>query len=168
PARRLEGPGGPAGRPPLGLRRVRRPARLPAAAALLGAEVVERRIVRDVAEPRARRGPPRVEAPPRAEGLLEGVAGEILGDGAVSGHEQQVAVDGVEVLLRDRGEARPAARANAYPRRPGAHRRVHTPSTPLPSDPSQTLDSDAPHPLRRRRDASSQPRPAPRRGDDAG
>src|SRR2546429_2529747 len=38
--------------------------RLPAAAPLLGAKVVERRVARDVAEPRARSRPARVEAPP--------------------------------------------------------------------------------------------------------
>src|SRR5919197_136058 len=109
-----------------GLGRARREARLPATTPLLGAEMVEGRVARDVAEPRARRRAARVEAPPRAEGLLERVAREVFGDGSVSGHEQQVAVDGVEVLFGDRGEARPRAGANAHPRRPGAHRRVHT------------------------------------------
>src|SRR5438128_9763599 len=109
----------------LALRRAGDIRRLPAAPPLLGAKVVERRVARDVAEPRARRRAARVEAPPRAEGLLEGLARQVLGGGAVSGHEQQVAVDGVEMLFRDRGEARSTACADAHPRRPGAHRRVH-------------------------------------------
>src|ERR671922_2680595 len=53
------------------LRRVRRVARLTPAPPLLGAEVVERRIARDLAEPRPRSRPARVESPPRAERLLE-------------------------------------------------------------------------------------------------
>src|SRR5919108_3583097 len=102
-------------------------ARLAAAAALLGTEVVERGAARDLAEPGARRRAARGEAPPRAERLLEGLPREVFGDRAVSGHEQQVAIDGVEVLLRDCGEARPGGHADAHPRRPRAHRRVHAP-----------------------------------------
>src|SRR5207237_3770715 len=47
-----------------GLRLAARIPRFTAAPPLLGAEVVERGVARDLAEPRARRGSPRIEAPP--------------------------------------------------------------------------------------------------------
>src|SRR5919199_1002109 len=65
--------------PLLALRSLRGVGRLAAAAPILGAEVVEGGVARDVAEPGPRRGAARVEAAPRAERLLEGLAGQILG-----------------------------------------------------------------------------------------
>src|SRR5919202_3999760 len=77
--RRLERRRQAAELPLLALRRVCSVGRLSAAAPVLGAEVVERGVARDLAEPGARRGAARVEAAPRAERLLEGLAGQVLG-----------------------------------------------------------------------------------------
>ena len=77
----------------------------PPPSAPLGAEVVERRAPRELAEPGSRRGAPRVEAPPATQCALEGLGGEVFGEVWVSGHVEQVAVDVVEVLLGHAGEA---------------------------------------------------------------
>src|SRR5438477_10197272 len=78
---------------------------LPPSAARLRAEPVDRDVVRDLAQPRARRASARVEATPRAERLLECLGGEILGGRAVAGEVDEVAVDRVELLGDDLGEA---------------------------------------------------------------
>src|SRR5581483_6598625 len=57
-------------------------------------------------EPRPRRRAPRVEPPPRTERLLERLRREVLRQRAVSRQENEVAVDGVELALRNVGEAR--------------------------------------------------------------
>src|SRR5437868_11020459 len=57
---------------------------LAAVAARLGAEPIDRDVVRDLAQPRTRRAPARVEPPPRAERLLEGLRGEVFGGRAVA------------------------------------------------------------------------------------
>ena len=87
------------------LRLVGRVRLLAPAAALLRAEVVERRAAGELAEPGARRGAPRVEAPPAAKRPLERLGGEVFCEVWVSGHVEQVAVDVVEVLLGHAGEA---------------------------------------------------------------
>src|SRR5207249_9966678 len=54
-----------------------------AQASPLGAEVVERDPARELAEPRPRRAAPLVESVPQAEGALERLRREVLGDEAV-------------------------------------------------------------------------------------
>ena len=72
---------------------------LAARAALLGAEVVERRRPRDLAEPGAGRAALRVEPVPEPERPLERLAGQILGREPVAGEPDEVGVDVVEVAL---------------------------------------------------------------------
>src|SRR4051812_40619885 len=72
---------------------------LPAHAALLGAEVVERDRARDLAEPGAGRAALGIEAVPQPQRPLECLGGEILGDEPVAGEPGQVAVHVVEVPL---------------------------------------------------------------------
>src|SRR5579872_3893833 len=107
----------------LGVREVARVRILAAAAARLGSEPVDRDRPGDAAEPRARRAAPRVEAPPRSERLLERLRREILGGRAVAGEQHEVAIDGVELLGRDLGEARPWAEGRARVER--GRNRVH-------------------------------------------
>src|SRR6266550_1731208 len=77
-----------------------------AAAALLGAKVIERRRACDAAEPRARSSPPRIEAPPDTERLLEGLPRQVLCHRPVTGEKQQIAMDRLELGFRDRREGR--------------------------------------------------------------
>src|SRR5439155_21913980 len=70
-----------------------------AQAPALGAEVVECDRAGELAEPRPRRAAPLVKAVPEAEGALEGLRREVLGDEAVAGEPGDVAVDVVEVPL---------------------------------------------------------------------
>src|SRR6266536_213503 len=94
-------------------------------AAGLGPEPVDRDAPCDPAEPGSRRSAARVEAPPAAERLLERLRGEVLRCGAVAGQEDEIAVDRVELLGRDLGEARPGAEhARCVERGRG---RVHVP-----------------------------------------
>src|SRR5439155_12308579 len=70
-----------------------------AKAPALGTEVVERDSPRELAEPGPRRAAPLVEAMPEAEGTLERLGGEVLGDEAVAREPGEVAVDVVEVAF---------------------------------------------------------------------
>src|SRR5581483_10733441 len=82
---------------------------LTSSAAGLCAEPVDGDVVRDLAQPGARRAPARVEAAPCSERLLERLGREILGGGTVAREVDEVAVHGVELLGHDLVEARARA-----------------------------------------------------------
>src|SRR5215211_6582245 len=110
----VDGPGHPAGVPVLAT-----------PSPLLAAEMVESAATRDPAEPGTRGPAARVEPAPGAERPLKGLAREVFGDCPVARQEQQVAVHGVELRLRDGREAR-SVDMQAGPRR---RHRVHGPHT---------------------------------------
>src|SRR5215831_4742727 len=101
---------------------------LAASAALLGAKMIQRVAACDPAEPGPRRPAARIEAPPRPKRLLERLARQVLRDGAVPGQEDEVAVHGVELALRNGRKRRPVDVQAG----PGARHRVHGPHTPPP------------------------------------
>jgi len=95
-----------------------------AAPARLGAKPVDGDAAGDAAEPRARRAPARVEAPPAAERLLERLGGKILRGRAVAGQVDEIPVDAVQLLRDDVVERGPFAGVRE-PERLGG--RVHAP-----------------------------------------
>src|SRR3954454_3247250 len=95
-------------------------------AAALAAEVVERHRARDLAEPRAGRPAPRVEAVPEPQRALERLARQVVRSRPVAGEPGQVPVHVVEVRLGCLGEGhlhvvrrRPAFRHTAMGGRSG-------------------------------------------------
>src|SRR5436190_2238785 len=107
-------------------RTIARESLLAAQPAFLGTEVIERDTPRDLAEPRTRGAATRIEAPPGAERLLERLRRELLGDGAVAGEEQQVAMHRVQLRFGDGGKRR-SRRSKC---RQGRRDRVHVLHTP--------------------------------------
>src|SRR6266849_3736476 len=105
------------------LREVARVRLLAAAPARLRAEPVDGDRPRDATEPGAGRAAPRIKAPPGAERLLERLRREVFRRRAIAGQEDEVAVDGVELLGRDVCEARPGAESRTRVER--GRNRVH-------------------------------------------
>src|SRR5262249_56810739 len=71
-----------------------------------GGEVVEGGGAGELAEPGARAAAPGVEAAPQPQRLLERLGGQILGDAAIAGQVDEVAVDVVEMALDHGRKAR--------------------------------------------------------------
>src|SRR3954453_19032252 len=94
----------------------------------VGAKVVERYAAGDRAEPRACASAARIEAPPRAESLLECLAGQVFGDCPVAGEQHEIPMHGVKLCFRNGCEGW-SVDMQARPR--GRHR-VHGPHTPPP------------------------------------
>ena len=90
-------------------------------AALLTAEVIERRRARELAEPGPRAAAARVEAVPALQGPGERLGCQVFGHVAVSGQVDEERVHVVEVALGHAGEVLRVRLHDGYTPRPGHH-----------------------------------------------